>query len=410
MAAPHKLRPFPLGRLLVSYRFTLLGVSLAGALLGFLLSFAQSPSFSATALVYAAGGEEDMRLHQGNTLILQQLFQSSYLRDTLIGQHQLQKHYGIPPEAAQAQAKTYRALENHLSIKRTVFNALEINATDPDPRFAARLANSAARLISAANDQLIRENKSQRLAIMQARLKNRQEAFDSLLLRWKRSLRRNKRDSLQVLQAAAERLEQEKKQRLNQRDVLIQEMGYLQPQKQLSDLLQKIKELEQKEVSLMARKKAARADTTRQRLSRLIAGTNSKRSYLQKEVRSLQEDLPAYRSLQNELKRLQAQLNQNRTLQNQLSRKSQGMLSQELKREQVKKAFAELEERRKKLRQGKERLAHPPRVAYQASKAIPPAEPSRPLRILWALLGAVVLSSSALLYYTLYHLWKGTRA
>jgi predicted RNA-binding Zn ribbon-like protein len=259
-------------------------------LLGFLLSFGLSPSFSATAVVYAAGEDDDMRLHQGNTLILQQLFKSSYLRDTLINKHQLQKRYGIASDAPQAQAQTYRELADHLAIERTVFNALEITATDPDPRFAAQLANSAARLISAANDQLIRDNKSQRLAVLRARLKERRKIYDSLLNNWKRALR---------------------------------------------------------------------------------------------------------------------QINQNRTLPAALRQNPRRPLGQELSRERVKKAHAALEKHREKLRQGREHLAHPPPAAYLASKAIAPAEPSRPLRLLWAFLGAVVLSSTTLLYYTLYHLWKG---
>jgi uncharacterized coiled-coil DUF342 family protein len=407
MAATSTPRPNALGRLLLRYRFALLGVSLAGALLGFLLSFGLSPSFSATAVVYAAGEEDDMRLHQGNTLILQQLFKSSYLRDTLIKKHQLQKRYGIAPDAPQAQAQTYRELADHLAIERTVFNALEITATDPDPRFAAQLANSAARLISAANDQLIRENKSQRLAILRARLKERRETYDSLLSHWKRALRQSKRDSLKALQTAAQQLDQERDQLLALRDGLIQKTGYAHPLQQRNKLLEKLKQLELDQASLRARRKDARADSVRQRKERLLAGMASEKSHLKEQIKKIQGSLAPYRSLQKKLDRNQSKRNQNRALRAALRQNPRRPLGQELSRERVKKAHAALEKHREKLRQGKEHLAHPPPAAYLASKAIAPAEPSRPLRLLWAFLGAVVLSSTTLLYYTLYHLWKG---
>lgn len=407
MAEHFTSQPNAFGRMLLRHRFTLLGVSLAGALLGFLLSFGIAPSYSATAVVYAAGEGQDMRLHQGNTLILQQLFHSSYLRDTLIGQHQLQERYGISPDDPQAQAKTYRQLEDHLAISRSVFNALEITASDPDPQFAAQLANSAARLISAAKDQLIRENKAQRLQIMGTRLRERQAAFDSLLSAWQRGLRRSQRDSLQTLKKEEHILSQNQDQLLAQRDALIQRIGYAQPLGQRNGLLRTQKQLEQRQASLLARKKAARADSIRNRLDRLQKGIASELTHIKEQIKTIQGNLSDYRSLQEQIERSQRKLDLNRTQQSALRKNGKLTLDQELSRETAKKAHAAVEEQRASLRHGQELLAHPPRAAYLASKAVAPAEPSRPIRLLWALLGALVLSSTALLYYTLRHLWNG---
>lgn len=396
------------GRTLLRHRKMLGGLLLFGALLGGLLSYLAPRQYRATAVVYAAGSGDEMRLHQGNTLILQQLFQSSFLRDTLIARHKLCTRYQVPPDQAQSQARTYRALADHLSIERTVFNSLEITATDTNPQFAAQLANSAARLISAAQSELIRENKAGRLKLLASRLKERRFHFDSLLQAFQAQQAQVRKDSLRALKTAEYHLRKKRERRLAQKHQLTRSLGTAQPYALLETLAHSRQELAQRQAALAARYQAAQADSVRQRLNRLRRGTREALQALKKRQQEVLKALLPFQEVEEALRQLDQQLALNRHRQTTLQSQPSLNRAQELAWDRAKEVHQAYLEKLKAYRQGQELLAHPPQAAYLASKAVPPAEPSRPFRLLWALLGGFFLSSTAFLILILRALWKPT--
>jgi tyrosine-protein kinase Etk/Wzc len=132
----------------------------SAAVLSTVISFLIKPQYLSTAIVFPAAtssvsfseqrnakaaamdfGEEE----QAEQLI--QILQSSKIRDRVVSEFQLLKHYEIDPSDANKNYKLNQEYSGHFSFSRTRFGSIKIDVLDQDPVLAAKMANRIVELI-----------------------------------------------------------------------------------------------------------------------------------------------------------------------------------------------------------------------------------------------------------------------
>lgn len=96
-----------------------------------------------------------------------QILHSNRIRDRIIEEFDLEKHYGISPTSTSRVSKLYRRYESNISFKRTEFMAVRISVLDTDPQYAADIANRIADLLDSTKNQIQQERAKKAFEIVQ---------------------------------------------------------------------------------------------------------------------------------------------------------------------------------------------------------------------------------------------------
>lgn len=140
------------------------------AVLAIVVSFLMKPLFLSSAIVFPAAtstvsfseqrnakassmdfGEED----QAEQLV--QILQSSKIRDRVIAQFGLMKHYGIDSTDVNKNFKLMREYGGHINFIRTRYGSIQIDVLDEDPVLAAEIANKIVDLIDTVKNSMVAE-------------------------------------------------------------------------------------------------------------------------------------------------------------------------------------------------------------------------------------------------------------
>ncbi len=140
------------------------------AVLAIVVSFLMKPLFLSSAIVFPAAtstvsfseqrnakassmdfGEED----QAEQLV--QILQSSRIRDRVIYQFDLMKHYGIDSKDLNKNFKLMKEYNGHISFVRTRYGSIQIDVLDEDPVLAAEIANKIVDLIDTVKNSMVAE-------------------------------------------------------------------------------------------------------------------------------------------------------------------------------------------------------------------------------------------------------------
>ena len=145
-------------------------VTSVAAVLAIVVSFMMKPLFLSSAIVFPAAtstvsfseqrnakassmdfGEED----QAEQLV--QILQSSKIRDRVITQFGLMKHYGIDSTDVNKNFKLMREYGGHINFIRTRYGSIQIDVLDEDPILAAEIANKIVDLIDTVKNSMVAE-------------------------------------------------------------------------------------------------------------------------------------------------------------------------------------------------------------------------------------------------------------
>lgn len=151
-------------------RKIILLVTAIAAVISIIISFLMTPLYRSTAIVFPAAtstvsfseqrnakassmdfGEEE----QAEQMV--QILQSSRIRDKIVEQFGLLKHYDIDENDANKHYKLVKAYENHFSFVRTRYSSIQIDVLDRDPKKAADMANKIVDLIDTVKNQMVQE-------------------------------------------------------------------------------------------------------------------------------------------------------------------------------------------------------------------------------------------------------------
>lgn len=122
-------------------------------------------------------GEEE----QAEQLI--QILQSSKIRDRVVNEFQLLKHYEIDPSDANKNFKLNQEYSGHFSFSRTRFGSIKIDVLDEDPVLAAKMANRIVELIDTVKNEMIAERTLPAFRVNQRKLNQMRKDRDLILAR-----------------------------------------------------------------------------------------------------------------------------------------------------------------------------------------------------------------------------------
>jgi LPS O-antigen subunit length determinant protein (WzzB/FepE family) len=142
----------------------------AATVLSVVVSLIMTPVYRSTAIVFPAAtstvsfseqrnakaaamdfGEEE----QAEQLV--QILQSSRIRDKIVEQFDLMKHYNIDENDANKHYKLVKAYNDHFFFVRTRFGSIQIDVLDKEPQRAADMANKIVDLIDTVKNDMVRE-------------------------------------------------------------------------------------------------------------------------------------------------------------------------------------------------------------------------------------------------------------
>ncbi|MFN5909942.1 MAG: Wzz/FepE/Etk N-terminal domain-containing protein, partial [Bacteroidota bacterium] len=142
----------------------------SAAVLSVIVSLLMTPVYRSTAVVFPAAtstvsfseqrnakaasmdfGEEE----QAEQLV--QILQSSRIRDKIVEQFDLFKHYKIDENDPNKYYKLVKAYNDHFFFVRTRFGSIQIDVLDREPERAADMANKIVDLIDTVKNEMVRE-------------------------------------------------------------------------------------------------------------------------------------------------------------------------------------------------------------------------------------------------------------
>ncbi len=112
------------------------------------VSFSEQRNAKAAAMDF---GEEE----QAEQLV--QILQSSRIRNKIVDQFDLMKHYDIDTNDANKHYKLMKEYEGHFAFIRTRYGSIQIDVLDPNPQLAADMANKIVDLIDTVKNNMVAE-------------------------------------------------------------------------------------------------------------------------------------------------------------------------------------------------------------------------------------------------------------
>ena len=120
-------------------------------------------------------GEEE----QAEQLV--QILQSSRIRDKVVTEFDLMKHYEINANGANKYFKLNEAYNNHISFNRTRFGSIRIDVLDENPALAAKIANKIVDLIDTVKNEMIAERTVPAFKVNERKLAQMKRDRDAIL-------------------------------------------------------------------------------------------------------------------------------------------------------------------------------------------------------------------------------------
>lgn len=174
-------------------RKAIIGFSLATAILTALLSLAMSNYYQASTIFYAAspdlgqpsplGNSEKKMDYYGTSDDMDRLFsiaQSSELKQSLIKQFDLYKHYDINPEKKNAEFNIIAKLNKAFTVEKTKYDAFNLGIEDKNPELSRDMVNFARDYIDTKGQSLIKD--TQKKLIISSKAGIDQKKIDLIIL------------------------------------------------------------------------------------------------------------------------------------------------------------------------------------------------------------------------------------
>ena len=171
-------------------------ISLIVAIASTIISLLIKPLFLSTAIVFPAAtssvsfsdqrnaksaamdfGEEE----QSEQLV--QILQSSRIRDKIVSEFKLLKHYDISENDVNKHFKLSQAYDGHFAFTRTRYGSIRIDVLDEDPKLAAAMANKIVDLIDTVKNDMIAERTIPAFEVNLRKKQQMEHERDSILTR-----------------------------------------------------------------------------------------------------------------------------------------------------------------------------------------------------------------------------------
>ena len=175
-------------------RKKLLVFTFAAAVLSGVVALLMTPLYLSTAVVFPAATSSVSFSEQRNAKAaamdfgeeeqaeqLVQILQSSRIRDKVVTEFDLMKHYQINANGANKYFKLNEAYNNHISFNRTRFGSIRIDVLDENPALAAKIANKIVDLIDTVKNEMIAERTVPAFKVNERKLAQMKRDRDAIL-------------------------------------------------------------------------------------------------------------------------------------------------------------------------------------------------------------------------------------
>jgi uncharacterized protein involved in exopolysaccharide biosynthesis len=166
----------------------------AAAVFSGVVAFLMTPLYLSTAVVFPAATSSVSFSEQRNAKAaamdfgeeeqaeqLVQILQSSRIRDKVVTEFDLMKHYEINANGANKYFKLNEAYNNHISFNRTRFGSIRIDVLDENPALAAKIANKIVDLIDTVKNEMIAERTIPAFKVNERKLAQMKRDRDAIL-------------------------------------------------------------------------------------------------------------------------------------------------------------------------------------------------------------------------------------
>jgi uncharacterized protein involved in exopolysaccharide biosynthesis len=166
----------------------------AAAVFSGVVAFLMTPLYLSTAVVFPAATSSVSFSEQRNAKAaamdfgeeeqaeqLVQILQSSRIRDKVVTEFDLMKHYEINANGANKYFKLNEAYNNHISFNRTRFGSIRIDVLDENPALAAKIANKIVDLIDTVKNEMIAERTVPAFKVNERKLAQMKRDRDAIL-------------------------------------------------------------------------------------------------------------------------------------------------------------------------------------------------------------------------------------
>lgn len=397
-------------RLIWKNRMLLLVAGCVPAIAVFITTYFVEPTYQSTAIVYPAGfdTQDKMQIKQGNTLLILQLLESTYLRDTIIKQFNLVSHYGIDTSTSNWTSELHDIFRKNIQYERTVLKSIEIDVRDKHPLFAAQLANGVAASINIIHNSMAKQHKKPVLENARKNYENKLTHVDRLSEEFGAYKVAKSQEHLDQLHHLLE-AKQAKISLLQDSLGIIREMTAVQGLSEHLDILQKeyidtkSKYVMEQRMYQVYREKFSEKDSASIKSLAKAEGLKQKAAWLEHEISTLNKESEAYGMLINELA-LQFQLRDHLTKEIERLQYSYepGVLSVEMQKMEAayQAELAQLNNLRKAYEETKAQFTMDEPAVLFISRATPADAPAHPRKLLYAFI-ALVLSSTLALFLLL---------
>lgn len=181
-------------RFLWSRRKPIILFTTAAMVISTIVAFLLTPLYLSTAIVFPAATSSVSFSEQRNAKAaamdfgeeeqaeqLVQILQSSKIRDKIIVEFDLFKHYRIGESTTNKNFKINEAYNNHISFNRTRYGSIRIDVLDENPKLAARIANKIVDLIDTVKNEMIAERTLPAFQVNQRKLNQMKKDRDVIL-------------------------------------------------------------------------------------------------------------------------------------------------------------------------------------------------------------------------------------
>jgi capsular polysaccharide biosynthesis protein len=166
----------------------------AAAIVSGVIAFLMTPLYLSTAVVFPAATSSVSFSEQRNAKAaamdfgeeeqaeqLVQILQSSRIRDKVVSEFDLMKHYEIDSKGANKYFKLNEAYNNHIAFNRTRFGSIRIDVLDENPALAAKIANKIVDLIDSVKNEMIAERTVPAFKVNERKLVQMKKDRDAIL-------------------------------------------------------------------------------------------------------------------------------------------------------------------------------------------------------------------------------------
>lgn len=168
-------------------------VTIVGAIVSLVVSLLMTPIFRSTAIVFPtatstvsfselstakAGAMDFGEEEQAEQLV--QILQSSKIRDMIVEEYDLYKHYEIDDSDKNRRFKLMEQYNSNFNFVRTRYGSIQIDVLDEDPELAAKMANKVVDLIDTVKNEMLQQRTSEAFKVSQRKRKMLQFELDSI--------------------------------------------------------------------------------------------------------------------------------------------------------------------------------------------------------------------------------------